>query len=149
MARKTLEERIEEAKRIAAEARKKQRLFQAELNKKNRKIRNHQLILNGVLIESALNKLNKPLDTVSRFSQQEQQLLAQEFANILERFLSEHPLPVKDTKSAQDTIATTSSDNSNNTESASSNQNNGNSNNSGSGEIDLFANSNNNGGYHE
>ena len=149
MARKTLEERIEEAKRIAAEARKKQRLFQAELNKKNRKIRNHQLILNGVLIETALNKLNKPLDTVSRFSQQEQQLLAQEFANTLERFLSEHPLPVKDLKSEQNSVTTSSSDNSNNTEPVSSNQNNGNSNNSGSGETDLFANNNNNGGYHE
>ena len=147
MARKTLEERIEEAKRIAAEARKKQRLFQAELNKKNRKIRNHQLILNGVLIETALNKLDKPLDTVSRFSQQEQQLLAQEFANTLKHFLSEHPLPVKDLKSEQNSVTTSSSDNSHNTEPAPSNQNNGINNNSRSGEIDLFA--NNNGGYHE
>lgn len=83
MARKSLEERLEELK-------KKQRLVQTEINKKNRKERTHLLVLHGVQIETALKKLGKPLNDIQNFKPELLAELNDYYVKALSSFYTDH-----------------------------------------------------------
>lgn len=82
MPKKTLEQRLEEAKR-------KQRLLQAEVNKKNRKERTHLLVLHGVQVETALKKMGVSLDIINKLSAEDLAKLSDCYATALSAFVNE------------------------------------------------------------